>query len=361
MNNKHTVAYIRQLSCLGLDGEIIMPEILRTLHEFIPGALNLFAWADENYQLSNVYSDSSVPASLQSIYIEEFYNSKKEAAALGAGFSDAMRFNRRWRNTERLGRQFFSSDMFDGLYRPLGIKHGLQATIREKGRSWGSLALYRRPGEKPFTDQDEMKLHSLAPYIAHGLRSSREVKGEMTASGESGTLIFNSQDKLVQFCPEGQRLLLLAIHAVSIKRDVPGLFESPALKQICANLRGILKGEAQPIPVIRQQNAWGEFVFRAYPLSTYGEPDGSIAVLIERHEPLPITLMRNMSSLSMTARQREACLLLSLGHSHNEIARLMHVSKYTATDYVRKIYDKLDVRSHEELMKKLAQRNAKSI
>lgn len=335
-----------------------MPELLRVMHEFIPGALNLFAWADKNYQLSHIYSDSPLPASIPAIYMEEFYNSK-EVAALGAGFSDAMRFNRRWRNTERLGRQFFSSDMFDGLYRPLGIKHGLQVTIREKGRSWGSLALYRRPGDKPFTDQDEVKLHSLAPYIAHGLRSSREAKGEMTTSGESGTLIFNSQDTLVQFCPEGRRLLLLAINAVSIKSDVPGLFKSPVLKKICTNLRGILKGEAQPIPVIRLQNAWGEFVFRAYPLSPNGEPDGSIAILIERHEPLPLTLMRNMSAVSMTARQREACLLLSLGYSHKEIAQRMHVSKHTATDYVRKIYNKLDVSSHDALIKKLASGNVR--
>ncbi len=330
-----------------------MPEILRVLREFIPSDLNIFAWADEHYQLSNMYSDRHIPAPIQSIYIEEFYNSKKEAAALGAGFSDAMRFNRRWRNTDRLGRQFFSSDMFNELYRPLGIKHGLQATIREQGRSWGSLALYRRPGERAFTVQDEIKLHSLVPYIAHGLRSSGDTTGEMSSSGESGTLIFSSQDKLVQFCPEGKRLLLLAVHALSIHRETPGLFESPALKQICGNLRGILKGEMHPVPVVRHRNAWGEFVFRAYPLSTHGEPDGSIAVLIERHEPLSLVLMRNMHTITMTARQREACLLLSLGHSHNEMAQRMHVSKHTATDYVRKIYDKLDVSSHEGLMKKL--------
>jgi DNA-binding CsgD family transcriptional regulator len=29
------------------------------------------------------------------------------------------------------------------------------------------------------------------------------------------------------------------------------------------------------------------------------------------------------------------------------------VSKHTATDYVRKIYDKLDVNGHDQLMKKL--------
>lgn len=338
-----------------------MPEILSMLHELIPSDLNIFAWADEHYQLSNIYSNSHIPAPVQSLYMEEFYNSKKEAAALGAGFSDAMRFNRRWRNTDRLGGQFFSSDMFNELYRPLGIRHGLQATIREQGRSWGSLALYRRPEERSFTNQDEIKLHSLVPYIAHGLRGSGDTTGEMSASGESGTLIFNSQDKLVQFCPEGKRLLLLAVHALSIQRDAPGLFESPALKQICGNLRGILKGELHPIPVVRHRNAWGEFVFRAYPLSTHGEPDGSIAVLIERHEPLPLTLMRNMRTLAMTARQREACLLLSLGHSHNEIAQRMRVSKHTATDYVRKIYDKLDVSSHQALMKKLAERNTRSI
>lgn len=349
---KNAQSYIRQLCCLGLSGQIIMPELLRALHSFIPSLSNMFHWADENYQMSNVYSENSALYPLQALYLQEYYNSK-EVNEIKTTFSQAMRIGRGWENWERLGPEFLSSELFNTVLRPSGARYGIEATISENGRGLGSLLLMRSPSDKAFSKQDEANLRNLGPYIAHGLRGTRNLRGEMAPSGESGTLVIDGQDKLVQFCPEGQRLLLLATRAKIVKQGLPSS-DSPALKRLCTNLRGILKGQARPVPVLRQQNAWGEFVFRAYPLSTHGEPDGSIAVVIERHEPMSLKLMRNMSALSMTHRQREVCLLLSYGYSHNEIAQRMHISKHTATDYVRKIYEKLEVRSSGELMKKLS-------
>ncbi len=351
MKNAAVVSYIRQLCCLGLGGQIIMPELLRALHAFIPSASNQFHWADENYQMSNMYCENSdLCISVQPLYFKEFYNSK-EVQTYKVGVSEAMRIGRGWGNSERLP-DFLSSELFNELLRPNDIRCAIEATIWENGRGLGCVILNRGPGEKPFSDVDEMSLRSLIPYIAHGLRGTRDLRGEMAPSGESGTLIIDSHDQIVQFCPEGKRLLLLATHPGRTKREVPSL-DSPALKRLCVNLRGILRGRPQPVPMLRQPHALGEFVFRAYPLSTDGETNGSIAVMIERHEPLPLKLMRNMRTLPLTARQREVCLLLSYGHSHSMIAQRMHVSKHTATDYVRKIYDKLGVNGHNELMKKL--------
>ena len=328
-----------------------MPELLRALHAFIPSTFNMFLWADENYQVSNMYSENSELYSGQSLYFAEFHNSA-EVLGYKTTFSGAMRTGHGWGNSERLGREYFSSDIFNRLIKPFDIRHGIEATIWEHGRGLGSIVLNRAPGEKPFKDEDEMRLRSLIPYIAHGLRGTRDLRGEATASGESGIIIVDKQDKIVTFCPEGKRLLMLATHTGIPRFDAPSL-NSPALKHLCASLRSTLQGRPQPVPILRQRNAWGEFVLRAYPLSTEGEPDGSIAVVIERHEPLPITLMRNMRTLPMTARQREVCLLLSYGYSHSMIAQRMRVSKHTTTDYVRKIYDKLDVRSHDQLMTKI--------
>ncbi|MDP2027069.1 helix-turn-helix transcriptional regulator [Sulfuriferula sp.] len=351
MKQATAVSYIRQLCCLGLGGQIIMPELLRALHAFVPSSFNMFLWADENYQVSNMYSENSELYSRQLLYLREFYNSK-EVQAYKTTFSEAMRTGRGWRNSERLGREFLASDIFNNLLQPCGIRHTVEVTIWESGRGLGSVVLNRAPGEKPFSDEEEMRLRGLIPYIAHGLRGTRDLRGEPTPSGESGTLIVDNHDKIVQSCPEGRRLLLLAAHTGFSRYKAPTL-DSSALKRLCANLRGNLRGQSQPVPMQRQRNAWGEFVLRAYPLSTGGEPDGSIAVVIERHEPMPITLMRTMRALPVTARQREVCLLLSYGYTHSMIGQRMHVSKHTATDYVRKIYDKLDVRSQDQLMKKL--------
>lgn len=348
---KHTVGYIRQLCSLGLGGQVIMPELLHALHAFIPSSFNLYSWADENCQFSNAYSENDELTAALPIYFQEFYNSK-EAAALGSTFSNAMRLNGGWRNTARLGQRFFTSELFNEFCRPIKIQHGLQTTIWDAGRSLGSLSLYRSPGERAFTHDDENTLRSLMPYIAHGVRGTRDLRGEFTQSGESGTVIVDAEDKVVSYCPEGRRLLLLATHSAYGPGQYADL-RSPLIQNLCANLRGLLTGKPRPPPILIRQNAWGKFSLRAYPLD--GEPmAGSIVVLIERLVPLTIKLVRNMESTGMTARQREVCLLLSYGYSHSRIAERMGVSKHTATDYVRKIYDKLDVGGYPELMQKLS-------
>ncbi len=327
-----------------------MQDVMRALHGIIPSAFNNFIWADENYQISAALWEETPSEALLTLYLQEYYNSK-EADALKITFSEAMRKGRGWENSERLGQGFLASELFNNLLRPAGIRHSIEATICANGRGLGVIALNRASGEKPFSNVEELRLHSLTPYIAHGLQGNRNLRGELTPSGNSGMLVVDHQNKIVEICPEGRRLMPLAMHS-GLPRFTLSL-DSSVVKHLCVNLRNILQGQCRPVPVFRQRNAWGEFLFRGYPLSTDGQPDGLIGIVIEHHEPLPLKLMRNMRELPLTARQREVCLLLSYGYSHNMIGPRMHVSKHTATDYVRKIYDKLDVSTQGQLMKKL--------
>lgn len=365
MKSAAQISYIRQLCFLGLGGQVIMPEILRALHALVPSAFNLFLWADANHQLSNMYSENSAMYLAQSRYLKDFYNSA-EVEAYKTTFSEAMRTGRGWRNTERLGPEFLASDIYRHLLKPCDIRHCVELTIWDYNRGLGSIVLNRGHDQKPFREEEELRLRGLMPYLAHGLRGMRDLRGEATPSGESGTLIVDDQDRIVQFCPEGKRLLMLATHntfsgscspfqdAAAIKRLRTHL--APWVHKEAPRIRGETAGQPSEIPhvpVQRHRNAWGEFVFRGYPLSTPLERGGSMAIVIERHEPVPITLIRTLRKFPVTARQREVCLLLSYGYTHSMIGERMHVSKHTATDYVRKIYDKLDVRSQDQLMKKL--------
>ena len=329
-----------------------MPELLRALEVSIPSASSLFGWVDEKHQLQNIYSTNSYVFSHLPLYVSEFHNSKKETVAVGVSFSDAMRFKRSWRNTERLGRQFYSSELYDVFCRPIFLHHGIQAIIFDHGRSLGFVVLTRTVSERPYSEEDERKLHSLIPYIAHGVRGKRDLRGEMTSSGESGTLIVGSQNKIEAHCSEGKRLLLLAMHPTYGSAQSANL-NSALIQSLCRNLRGILEGKPSPPPVLRRQNGWGEFVFRAYPLDGEPEVRGSVVVVIERHVPLTIKLISNMRSSTLTARQREVGILLSYGYTQSMIAKRMGISKHTAIDYVRKIYEKLDVVGQTQLMQKL--------
>ncbi len=84
-----------------------------------------------------------------------------------------------------------------------------------------------------------------------------------------------------------------------------------------------------------------------------GADDGLIGIVIQRQVPLALKLMESMRALELSARQKEVCLLLAQGKSHPAIAERLTVSRSTVADHVQKIYDKLGVRSHEELVSRL--------
>jgi DNA-binding CsgD family transcriptional regulator len=353
MKQPAAASYIRQLCSLGLGGQVVMPELLRAMHGLIPSVFNVFLWADESRQISNFYSENSALYGMYAHARAEFSNSDG-IPCHNTTFSGAMRTGRTSGNSGRLGCDFLAPEMYNNLIKPAGLRHNVEATIREKSSyGLGLIVLNRAPGDAPFSLAEEQRLHSVVPYIARCVHGTRDLRGALAASGESGTLIVDRADKVVQYCPEGRRLMLMAMYPQLDWRSDTYTLTAPALHRLCGNLRANLQGHAQPPPMLRIRNPWGEFILRAYPLGQDDELNGAIVVHIERHVPVSITLLRNMRSLSLTAREREVCLLLSYGYSHSRIGERMHVSAHTAADYVRKIYVKLDVHNLEDLLKKL--------
>ena len=114
--------------------------------------------------------------------------------------------------------------------------------------------------------------------------------------------------------------MLLATHPAFCRAQLSDV-TSPLISRLCRNLRGILSGKAQPPPMLRQQNGWGEFILRAYPLNNTHTASSSVMVVIQRRVPLAIKIMSNMSTSSWAVKQREGyayCYLTDI-----PIARLL--------------------------------------
>lgn len=104
----------------------------------------------------------------------------------------------------------------------------------------------------------------------------------------------------------------------------------------------------------RSYYAWGRFTFRAYWLDPYDHCDSAlIGITIQRQEALAIAIARQLQHLPLSPRLKDVCLLFAQGQTQRQIAEHLHLSNYTVSDYVRAIYDKLGVRSREDLLKKL--------
>jgi DNA-binding CsgD family transcriptional regulator len=348
-----SVVYVRQLCSLGLGGQIIMPELLRTFHEVVPSLGNLFVWAGEAGEPANLYFENII-AEIAVLYLMEYAN-----RAEGADFCSF--FEMTDSGEERLFRtidpKVYRSEQYEMSRRPLDDYHVIAISIREDGKPLGTLVLFRSPRQKPFSQWEESLLARLSGPIARAAKSQRDLRDEFVDSGESGMIVLNGDGKAVHMSEEGRRLLFLATHPEINRHSVTSNTEITVpvdLARLCHRVRNFFQARNVSPPVLRSENPWGKFVFRAFWLNS-DDPSANalIGVTITREEPLTLKLMRNMHALGLSAQQREICLLIAYGYSHTAIAKRLHLSNHTVIDYVRKIYQRLDVHSHEVLLKKL--------
>jgi DNA-binding CsgD family transcriptional regulator len=346
------VAEIRQLCCLGLPAQEVMPALLTALHRFVPSFSNLFDWVDEDGQITNYYSEEPYVAEVAQRYFQVYYN-RREREVMPA-YSEHVRTARGVVNSDAISNPaFYGSDFYNEIWRPRQVHHKLEAIIRANGRALGSLVLYRSPGDAQFSKQDEQSLCAIIPYVAHAVGGPARFDGRYTPSGESGMAIVDRRGKLLYRCSEARRLLYLAAHPVVDPVTVAAGSDAalpPAVATLARALADGFRGAPTPPPVYRHANAWGRFVFRAHWLDGHaGMTESLIGITIERELPLPLRAARAAFALPLSVRQRELCVLLAQGLSYLQIAARMCLSQHTVVSYARVVYDKLNVAGRDQL------------
>ena len=354
MKHSSVLAQIRQLCCLGLGGETIMPSLLRELHELVPCDSAGFFWVDAQGEMTNLYAEKLLPPELMRLYFSRFYQDRERGFRMGF-----MRLaQNRAVSSASFDDAFYCSEYYNLILRHLDAHHLLYAVIGEKGAPLGQLSLYRPRRSVAFSRADQDCLASVTRYIAHGLQAGPADDWCRNERGEAATavVVLDRQGRPVHLSPDGERMLFLATHArispVALAReevDVPA-----TLRELCRRIDKVFHDESSEPPVARIENGWGDFVFRAYPLGgTVGRPNELVAVTVHHREPLSLALMRAMKPTNLSAKQKEVMLLLAGGNSQQRIAQRMGISQNTATYHVRQLYNKLDAHDRGEAISRL--------
>lgn len=351
----NTIKDIRQLCCLGLDGQAMMPTLFHSLQKLVPSHFQIFFWANQNYEITNMFC-LNLPslAGIAKLYLSEFVNKREQEVK--PTFAELIKTERGVIDWDRfMNPRFFKSDFYNAILKPLDGRHIIGSVIHEHQRVLGELVVWRAPGERYFSAKEKQLLVTIGPYMAHAL--SRRVNSEQTyvESGEHGLLVLDHNAEIQYASPRSRELLFWATHPqISRSTILDQLPSPPLLGELCRNLTGIFRGEDKPAPVVHHTNPWGRFCFRAHWLEHWeSSKNPLIGVTIEFHKPLALALFTRMQGYPLSSRQKEVCRFLAQGHSYPRIATELNLSLYTLTDYVRRIYQKLEVHSREELLAKL--------
>lgn len=369
------LAHFKQLCCLGLPGQQVMPTLLAALHEVVPSYANYFFWIDAHGKLSNVlFENLDEVVNLMPLYLGEFADTREREVVSSA--AESLRTRRGvWTVSESLKvdrRTYHRHDFYQLLMRPSGFHDGLRAAVCDGARPLGIMGLGRKEAEVGFTRRDMRMLAALLPFLGHALTVPADTSVHYTEGQDEGMLIVDESSRICYQSAQARKLIFYATHPRVDGSTLSSLAGKEALRSGLAMLVQRLKAstaasadiEARP-PVWRHGNHWGEFVFRAYWMDAAGaagysdvgdaapEPGGMIAISVRHNEPVALKLQRELQDQPLSPRQQEVGLWLAQGASFPQIAKQLGLSKRTVENHANNIYTKLNVTNRVELAGKL--------
>jgi DNA-binding CsgD family transcriptional regulator len=359
MKQSAGLSALRALSQAGLPSEAFVPAALEALHGIVPSYRNLFDWTDDAGNLVRYYFEGPIDHGVASHYFEEFYN-RREAEVMPR-FRQAIHAANSVRGAGELDNPiFFRSALYNEVWRPQGLHTRVEALVRDsRGRTLGSLVLYRAPGDPKFTRAEEILLERVTAYLARGLEEGEHAQGVADYSPSAAKKAFISIDghgQVVQLSSEALKLLMLAHGGVT-----PESVSRGPRREDFATLDRLWQDHERrrsDCTSATVENAWGRFVFDSEPMRpVHGGDLPMLNVAVAQFEPRFVSVRRALDRLPLSPAQREVCALLHRGESQARIARELGVAVTTVADHVRKIYTKLDIHSVAELSARIGEQS----
>ena len=232
-----------------------------------------------------------------------------------------------------------------------GFGDELRVVLRDRGRCWGGLALFRGESDDHFGDQDVELLASLSEAMSVGVRTA--ILGRIATLAPAlppigpAVVIVGADDQVIQMSAGAEeRLGELLTHTNG--SDPSGIVTS-----LVGAARRFARGETARPPRSRVRARNGMWlVLHATPLSARDGRGGDVVVTIDEARP-PEIVPLVVAAFDLTQREQDVTERVLQGMDTKEIAASMHLSAYTVQDHLKSVFAKADVRSRRELIARI--------
>ncbi|MET0190006.1 MAG: LuxR C-terminal-related transcriptional regulator [Pseudonocardia sediminis] len=335
-------AQLSGLAAAGLDAPVFAASAIEILRAALPFSAACLATTDPATELITstvkwqITDENDEEWAYQEYEVEQ-YNSIDVARRPG-GVTTA---------TQETGGDLASLRRFSEFFVPrYGFGDELRATSTVDGAVWGFVALFRDGPNAAFTPAELEFASSVSSLFGRGLRSglvAGAVDGDGGADGPA-VIVVDSAGEIVQ----------AGIGAAARIEDLGGapLGTGPLpfpLITLVGAARRYAAGRLDVLPRTRLRARSGQWVVaHASPLTSRDGRSTDVVLTIEEARP-PEIVPLVVAAFGLTPREQEVVRLVLQGSDTAEIARTLHLSRYTVQDHLKKVFDKVGVRSRREL------------
>ena len=231
----------------------------------------------------------------------------------------------------------------------------LRATFTAGGRGWGLLHANRAGTARGFADDEVAFVDTIAPVVGRALRQSLITHpARSLASRGPGMAIVDADNRLVSVTPEALAWFedLESIYRVPDPRlglDVPSEV-TVAAQEARARAAAGATGAATRTRARTRNGVW--LLIHASCLHGAAGAGADAAVVIEPAKASEVAPLI-VEAYELTPREVDVTRALARGLTTNEIARELHLSRYTVQDHLKSVYEKAGVSSRGELVAKM--------
>ncbi|MBV8096060.1 MAG: hypothetical protein JO110_23075, partial [Acetobacteraceae bacterium] len=210
---KRVIGRIQRL-CAVVSGQQLIPTLMEEIRTAIPFSSCFFFWAGLKQELTNAYADG-IGVSVVGLYLKQ-YQGGCECKAIRS-WSETIRTHYPTAAGDYFERilkvprhEFYRSDFYNLVLRPVGADRGLMLRIADHGQALGELILFRRASEPEFTSADNQLLEAITGFVAHAIRDTP--KSTRYAPSDDHALLIANREGIVQhMSDQAHRLLLMAL------------------------------------------------------------------------------------------------------------------------------------------------------
>jgi DNA-binding CsgD family transcriptional regulator len=244
----------------------------------------------------------------------------------------------------RTGGRPETSARYRDVMLPSGMGPELRAVLRDRGRPWGAIALFRETGAPDFSEAEVELVAALAPDIAAAVRRTLLVSEIAHRDAE-----------------DGPGMAVLRVDGLGIDVEMASRAARVLMDQMPdTRLDGVPVGVVMLVSRLiaaggRRQSArvrlrTGRWMSVQVDVLEPGDVDGPerLSLVIEPLAPYELAEVI-AEAYGLTAREREVARLVVAGNSNPEVATALSISVTTVQDHLKKVFAKLGVSSRHEL------------